>query len=120
MGQKISDEAILAALLSSPSATTAAKLLHTTKQTVCRRLKSPELREKFEEIRRSALDEAATRLSQTATAAADTLIALLGSSNEMTRLNAASKILSNAATYVDKYDILQRLDRLEDELSDNS
>ena len=120
MGQKISDEKILAALLLSPSATAAAKQLSVSKQTLTRRLKSPELRERFEKTRREAFDQAATRLSQSATAAADTLIALLGSKNEMIKLNAASKILSSAGAYIDKTDILQRLDRLEEDLSDDN
>lgn len=120
MGKKISDEAVLAALLSSPSATAAAKLLNVSKQTLTRRLKSPDLREKFEEIRRAAVDEAATRLSQTSAAAADTLIALLNSQNEMTRLTAASRILSISGSFIDRYDVLQRLDRLEEELSDDN
>ena len=120
MGKKISDEAVLAALLSSPSATAAAKLLNVSKQTLTRRLKSPDLREKFEEIRRAAVDEAATRLSQTSAAAADTLIALLNSQNEMTRLTAASRILSISGSFIDRYDVLQRLGRLEEELSDDN
>lgn len=110
---KVADNDLLQALLLSPSAAEAAKALGISRQSVCKRLKNPILREKFSNLRRQALESSATVLSQNSTAAAERLAELLRSPNEQIALAAATRIIKLSAVSLEQLDILERLDNLE-------
>ncbi len=110
---KVTDDDLIQTLLTSSSAAEAAKALGISRQSVCKRLKNPILREKFSNLRRQALESSATVLSQNSTAAAERLAELSKSANEQIALAAATRILQLSAAAVDRIDILERLDNLE-------
>jgi predicted transcriptional regulator len=113
MGKQISDDELMLALITSHSQTEAAEMLGVTKTTVSRRVNKPEFREMFAKYRKQRLDEVNTKLVDASTRAVDVLISLLDSSNEISRYNASSRIMSLSADYLDRQDIIARLDKLE-------
>ncbi len=119
MRKKVTDEQILSAILISPSATEAAKQLKITKQTLCYRLKKGGLQEKLNRIRQDILDTTLTNLLNNSSKAANTLSELLESENEMTKLTAAKTILAFCERFIDKKDILNRLETLEKQMENN-
>ena len=113
VNRKISDDDLLLALLTTESQTAAAKQLGCSKVTISRRIQDPQFKEKLNLYRRTLLDTVSNKLVQSTSKAVDVLIALLDSESESTRYNTASKILSIAQDFIVQEDIMQRLDKLE-------
>lgn len=115
---KISDEAILILLLQGYSQRQISAELKATPTTISRRIKKPEFKNLLSEYRQRILDNTATLLTSNSEKAANTLIRLLDSDNELTKYNAASKILSYAENWITLNDLQQRLDTLENTVSE--
>lgn len=112
----VSDNEILVAVLSSRSYTEAAKTLGLSKQTVSRRMKDSELKSRVIALRKSVLDSVNMRLIDGSKQAVDVLINLLASENEMTRYNAASRILGLSQDFIESADIINELEQLKTEM----
>ena len=119
MARKLSDEDLLVALLTSKSQAEAAQKLGVSKQTVTRRVNVPAFKDKFLQYRKNILDNVNTQLVNGTQEAVNVLIDLLKSKNEITRYNASSRILSLAQDYLSMQDIIDRLDKLEQEQDEN-
>lgn len=119
VARKLSDEDLLVALLTSKSQAEAAQKLGVSKQTVTRRVNVPAFKDKFLQYRKNILDNVNTQLVNGTQEAVNVLIDLLKSKNEMTRYNASSRILSLAQDYLSMQDIMDRLDKLEQEQDEN-
>lgn len=109
---RIDDDQILIAVLSSGSFTEAAKVLGVSKQTVSRRMKDEQLKNRVIEYRKSLLDAVNVQLMSGATKAVGVLIELLDSENEISRYNAASKILGLVQDFVEIEDVIRQIDQL--------
>lgn len=97
--QKVTDEAILAAVLAAPTPTQAAARLGVSAETVRARLKDPELRAAIREHRLQALEAATARLAEYTGQAVETLVELMADSGpeDSVRLAAAGRVLEMAA-----------------------
>lgn len=115
LAKKLSDEDLLVALLTSKSQAEAAQKLGVSKQTVTRRVNVPAFKDKFLQYRKNILDNVNTQLVNGTQEAVNVLVDLLKSKNEITRYNASSRILSLAQDYLSMQDIIDRLDKLEQE-----
>ena len=115
LAKKLSDEDLLVALLTSKSQAEAAQKLGVSKQTVTRRVNVPAFKDKFLQYRKNILDNVNTQLVNGTQEAVNVLIDLLKSKNEITRYNASSRILSLVQDYLSMQDIIDRLDKLEQE-----
>jgi intergrase/recombinase len=120
MAKKISDELLLSTLLTTSSQTEAAKILKINKQTVCRRASQPEFKEKLSQYRKQILENTSTKIINATLKAVDVLDSLLESKNEMTKYSAASRLLSLAGDYLDRCEIIARLDKLEQLQKENA
>ena len=119
VARKLSDEDLLVALLTSKSQAEAAQKLGVSKQTVTRRVNAPAFKDKFLQYRKNILDNVNTQLVNGTQEAVNVLVGLLKSKNEVTRYNASSRILSLAQDYLSMQDIMDRLDKLEQEQDEN-
>jgi hypothetical protein len=113
MSKKLSDELLLSALLSCKTQTEAAEQLGISKQTISRRMKDNDFREKLFAYRKQKLECINTKLVQASEQAVDVLIGLLKSDSEISRYNSASRILSLSGDFTDRTDIIRRIDELE-------
>lgn len=113
---RIDDNELLVAVLSSGSYSEAARILGVTKQTVSRRMKDEELKSRVTEYRKSLLDAVNVQLMNGATKAVRVLISLLDSESEISRYNSASRILGLAQDFVEQADILNQIDMLKAEV----
>lgn len=113
--KRIDDNEILVTVLSSGSYAEAARILGISKQTVSRRMKDEQLKNRVIEYRKNILDAVNMRLIEGASKAIDVLLQLLESENEVSRYNSASKILGLVQDFVDSADIISQIDRLKAE-----
>lgn len=116
-GCKITDERIIEAILSTNSQVEASKVLGITPQTLCNRLHKPKLKAKLNEYRRDVLDRTSNQLVKSNLKATETLTQLLDSESDITKYNAASRILQLSKDYISLSDIAERLDRLENDIN---
>lgn len=96
--------------LSVPEAADTAGL---SERTAYRRLNAPDFREEVSKLRRLAWERAASRLSDVATKAVDTLAQLMESGDEKLKLQAAVKCLELGSSFREILDLEERLSRLE-------
>ena len=113
LARKLKTDDLLLAMLTSKSQRDAAKLLGVSEQTICKRIRAADFKEKFSEYRKGILDATRTRLINNSVKAVDVLISLLDSESEVTRYNASSKILQITNDYISMQDIVRRLDEIE-------
>ena len=106
--------ALIAALARGASVSEAAEASGLNRSTVLRRLQEPDLRTQVQEARSQLIAETIGRLSEAATKAVDTLLALLGARSEMARLGSARTILEMLAKYRETEDIEQRVIAVEE------
>ena len=112
---KVSDEAIVAALLSTATNREAALSVRLTEAQLYSRMKRPELREKLAEAKTKALELATAAAQGRTVEAVDTIAGVMRDSSvsAQTRLNAADALLRNAARLTEITDVLERLEALE-------
>lgn len=94
--------------------TKTAKALGTTKQTINRRVKSPEFQELLQNYRKALFRESSQILLENSVKASRTLAKLLDSSSENIRLQAACKILNLSADFTTIDDLQQELNSLKE------
>lgn len=113
--KRIDDNEIIVAVLTSGSYSEAAKVLGVSKQTVSRRMKDEQLKNRVIEYRKSILDTVNMRLIEGASKAVDVLLQLLESESEITQYNAASRILGLTQDFIESADIIAQIDKLKAE-----
>lgn len=112
---KVTDEAIISALLSCPNNVQAAAACGITREQLYRRIRAPAFKDKMREARAEILENA-TRALQTATSGAvDTMVSIMQdkANSAQVRLNASESIIRNCLRMTEQNEILQRLDELE-------
>ena len=111
---RVSDEVIISAMLSNPTKRDAAKACGISESRLYARLKKPDLIAKYNEARRSILEDNSARIQQHVGAAIETMVTLTKTAkNEQTRLNAAEAVVRTSLKLTELVDILTRLEQLE-------
>jgi len=96
-------------LLSSSTITAAAKQANISTAQIYEWLKDPEFKGELERQRSQMLEDAINRLKFGMTKAADTLVALLDSDNEMVKRGASNDILGHVARFKEIQDLEERI-----------
>jgi len=118
-GEKAKREAVIAALLCSPSYEVAAQQSGVAKSTIHRWLQSPAFRAQYEVARQQALEGVLTYLRHTMTATVQTLFSIVQhpGSSDMARIAAGRTLLEYAFRGLELQEAVQRLSRIEEHLS---
>jgi hypothetical protein len=116
-GRQKGDAALVLALASGQTARDAAHLAGVGERTVTRRLADQEFRREVEALRADLIRQAAGRLVEGMTQAADTLRSLLGADSATVRLGAARTILELAPRLHEAAGLEERLRALEERLA---
>lgn len=119
--QKKNDEILLSALIACGSIRAAAKIAECSETTIRTRLNDKVFRERYEDAKKTILNEACDALSARLTRAIDTLCEVLeDTENAATvRVSAADSLLRHGLRYVEVANILARLDAIEKAQKDN-
>ena len=117
---KVSDEKIIAALMTSATNAEAAKSAGLSLTQFYNRMRNPNFKTKLAEARARLLDGATAALQARMGEAVDTMTVVMHDPDApaQTRLNAAEAILRNSLKLSERSDILDRLDILEKEMED--
>lgn len=108
---KLNNEQLLTAYVSSGfNLSETAKALGVCRQTVAKKVQTPEFQEQLSEYRNTLFRSSSQELLEATTKASKALVKLLDSSNENVRLQSAVKILNLSCDYV-------TIDNLEQELN---
>ena len=112
---KVSDEKIVAAVLSCRTHAEAAKQLQLSERYYYSRLKSESVQERLREAQQKLLDESISEMRKHLTEATDTMVnIMLNPENApQIRLNAASALQSSFLRFTEREDIIRRLEKLE-------
>jgi ACT domain-containing protein len=116
MAKQTNKEKALIALLKNPSITRAAKNSGLSEETLYRYLRDKEFVSEYRAARRLTVENAVAELQGAANEAVETLKKNLHCENPAVEIRAAQIILDNALKGVEMIDILERLEKLEDEL----
>ena len=113
---KVSDEKIIAALMTSATNAEAAKSAGLSLTQLYNRMRNPEFKTKLSEARSRLLDGATAALQARLGEAVDTMTEVMHDPDApaQTKLNAAEAILRNSLKLSERSDILARLDALEE------
>lgn len=112
---KISNDEILVAYLRSGfNLSETAKALGVCRQTIAKRVQTPEFQKQLTEYRNTLFRSSSQELLEATTKASKTLVKLLDSSNENVRLQSAVKILNLSADYTTIDDLQQELNSLKE------
>lgn len=110
---KISNEEILVAYLRNGfNLSETAKALGICRQTVAKKIQTPEFQKQLTDYRKNLFQSASQQLLEATTKASRTLVTLLSSENENVRLQSAVKILNLSADYTTIDDLEQELNSL--------
>lgn len=115
MAKNITNEQIIAELLSSTSIRAAAKKLDLQEKTIYARMKKPEFKKLYADARADVISQATARLQNFANQAVSCL-ALVMSKQEyapQVRVNAADAILRYCLKFSEKADITDKIEALE-------
>lgn len=114
--KKISDETIIAAMLTSATAKDAAAKLSISVQTIYHRRQDPEFCRKLKAAQREQLEATCDTLRGRSRAAADVLAELMTDKGTpaQTRVNAASEVLRQGLRYVEAVDFAKQIADLEE------
>ena len=112
--KRLTDEAIIAALIASGSIKGAAASLKCTTRTLYERMKKPEFKELYAQA--DILKTATAKLQGNLCGAIDTLAEIMTDTEaaKQTRVNSAVSILQYAARFTETTDILERLEAIEE------
>ena len=113
--KRLTDEAIIAALVQAGSIKEAAKQLHCVPRTLYERMKSPAFNEMYTRARADLVKGATAKLQGYFNGAIDTLAAIMNDQDtaKQTRANCAVAILQYGARYTETTDIIERLEAVE-------
>lgn len=121
--KRLTDEAIIAALIAEGSIKGAAASLKCTARTLYDRMKSPEFKDLYAQAKADILKTATAKLQGKLCEAVDTLTEIMTDTEaaKQTRANCAVSILQYGARFTETTDILERLEAIEEAqaLSDN-
>lgn len=109
----VSDECVIAALLSTPTLDAAAQQCGLSVRQLYTRRKSPDFIRKLREAQGNALEGAVRYLQHSTATAASTLLEICQSGQEQNRLTAARTLLDQAAKLTEVVDFSRRLEALE-------
>lgn len=114
--KRLTDEAIIAALIAEGSIKGAAASLKCTTRTLYERMKKPEFKELYAQAKADLLKTATAKLQGQLCGAIDTLTEIMNDKETapQTRANCATSILQFAARFTETTDILERLEAVED------
>ena len=115
MAQKYSDDVILEALLAAGSARQAAKRLGCSLSCVRDRMAKPRFKERYDRAKADALADTVCNLQTRLTTAVDVLAKVMTDSETAAtvRVSAADSILRHGLRYVEQFEIIRRIERLE-------
>lgn len=112
---KISNEELLVAYLENGfNLSETAKALGVCRQTVAKRVQTPEFQALLTEYRKNLFQQSSQILLENTLRASKALVKLLDSSNENVRLQSAVKILNLSADYTTIDDLQQELNSLKE------
>jgi transposase-like protein len=111
----VKKELAVAALISEPTISAAARKVGINRTTLLKWLKLPEFRESFNEAKRIVFGEAITQLQKGAWIASKSLVEIVEDKdvNASIKCTAASIILSNARSGIELDDLQERIARIE-------
>lgn len=109
----VSDEAVIAALLSTPTLDTAAQQCGLSVRQLYTRRQNPDFVRKLREAQGDALEGAVRYLQHSTATAASTLVEICENGQEQNRLTAARTLLDQAAKLTEVVDFSRRLEALE-------
>ena len=116
---KLNNEDLLISYVSSGfNQTKTAKALGTTKQTINRKVKSPEFQELLRDYRKALFRESSQILLENSVKASRTLARLLSSENENIKLQSACKILNLSADFTTIDNLETELENLKSTIED--
>ena len=115
---RVSDEKIIAVLLSSQTNREAAQRLKMNERHLYTRLQDEAFRSKLQAAQRKILDDVVLDMQSNLKEAAAVIVGVMRDSNNspQTRLNAADMLQRNYLKLSERTDVLDRLDRLEEML----
>lgn len=113
-GRAAGEELLVAALAAGAGVVEASRRSGLSRRTVSRRLADPEFRREVQEARSRTVDAALGRITESLSAAADALQALLASSSDAIRLGAARAIFEVCGKMRDSVEFEARLAVLEE------
>ncbi len=117
MNRRSVDNLLIAALAAGATYERAAAQAGVSKQTVIRRIKEPDFKQKLNEARAATLERTMAQLTAAGTSAVDALVRLLSAQSEAVQLGAAAKLIELAAKLREAYDIEARVAALEAQLA---
>lgn len=109
----VSDECVIAALLSTPTLDAAAQQCGLSVRQLYTRRQNPDFIRKLREAQGDALEGAVRYLQHSTATAASTLLEICQSGQEQNRLTAARTLLDQAAKLTEVVDFSRRLEALE-------
>jgi len=114
--KRLTDEAIIAALIAEGSIKGAAASLKCTARTLYDRMKSPEFKDLYAQAKADILKTATAKLQGKLCEAVDTLTEIMTDEEaaKQTRANCAVSILQYGARFTETTDILERLEAIEE------
>ena len=115
MAQKYTDDEILEALLSAGSARQAAKRLGCSLSCVRDRMAKPRFKERYDRAKADALADTVCNLQARMSTAVDVLAVMMVNPEiaATVRVSAADSILRHGLRYVEQFEIIRRIERLE-------
>ena len=114
--KRLTDEAIITALIEQGSIKGAAASLKCTTRTLYERMKKPEFKALYTHAKGEILKAATAKLQGQVTGAIDTLVEIRDDHEapKQTRANCAVNILQYAARFTETTDIIERLEAIEE------
>ena len=114
--KRLTDEAIIAALIEHGSIKGAAASLQCTARTLYDRMKKPEFKKLYAQAKSEVLKTATAKLQGNLCGAIDTLAAIMTDEEaaKQTRANCAVSILQYGARFTEATDVLERLEAIEE------
>ena len=112
---KVTDEAILGALLASGSNRGAAKALGISEKTIRSRLQRPDFRERYEDLKNGMIEAVSDEIAANLSGAVQTLVEIMtnAENNAAVRSQAAGELLRTALRYFEAGKFERRITALE-------
>ena len=121
MAQKYTDDEILEALLAAGSARQAAKRLGCSLSCVRDRMAKPRFKERYDRAKADALADTVCNLQTRMSTAVDVLAVMMVNPEiaATVRVSAADSVLRHGLRYIEMFDVLKRLEALEQKQEEN-
>lgn len=112
---KVTDEAILGALLATGSNRAAAKALGVSEKTIRSRLQKPDFRERYEDLKNGMVEAVADEIAANLSGAVQTIVEVMKdpNNNASVRSQAAGELLRTALRYFEAGKFERRITALE-------